>query len=389
MSQIVLHNAILLDPEGRQPVPGGLILDRDRIHARLDPTDRAGGNRARVDLGERYLAPGFIDLHYHGRFAFSKNDAVADAAREALEHAASLVRHGTTAYLATTVAQPQDALSGQVEALARMLADPPGGGARPIGLHLEGPWINSEAAGAQPLAGIRPCRIQEARDLLGRADGWVRMVTLAPEVEGAPELLELLRRRGIVASLGHSRASFDQIDAAIKRGAGHVTHLFNAMAPFHHRAPGLIGAALGDHRLSADLICDGVHVDPRVVRLAARALAERLLLITDRFDPPHLSRDPSLGMGELRNDGAAIRLADGRLAGSCLTLDAAVRNVTEFANLSLLEAVSACTLRPARLLGIEREYGTLRPGARADLVVLDAEGGVLETWIDGQRVHPA
>jgi N-acetylglucosamine-6-phosphate deacetylase len=360
MSQIVLHNAILLDPEGRQPVPGGLILDRDRIHARLDPTDRAGGNRARVDLGERYLAPGFIDLHY-----------------------------GTTAYLATTVAQPQDALSGQVEALARMLADPPGGGARPIGLHLEGPWINTEAAGAQPLAGIRPCRIQEARDLLGRADGWVRMVTLAPEVEGAPELLELLRGRGIVASLGHSRASFDQIDAAIKRGAGHVTHLFNAMAPFHHRAPGLIGAALGDHRLSADLICDGVHVDPRVVRLAARALAERLLLITDRFDPPHLSRDPSLGMGELRNDGAAIRLADGRLAGSCLTLDAAVRNVTEFANLSLLEAVSACTLRPARLLGIEREYGTLRPGARADLVVLDAEGGVLETWIDGQRVHPA
>jgi N-acetylglucosamine-6-phosphate deacetylase len=389
MRQIVLHNAILLDPESRQPVPGGLVLDGDRIDARLHRVDRIRDNGAQIDLGGRYLAPGFIDIHYHGRFAFGEDDAVDDAARAAMEHAASLVRHGTTAYLATTVAQPHDALSAQVEALARSLSDPPSGGARAIGVHLEGPWINSDAAGAQPLPGIRPCRIREARDLLGRADGWVRMVTLAPEVDGAPELLGLLRSRGIVASMGHSRANFDQIDAAIKRGACHVTHLFNAMAPLHHRAPGLVGAALGDHRLSADLICDGVHVDPRVVQLAARALAERLLLITDRFDPPRLSREPSLGMGELHNDGAAVRLANGRLAGSCLTLDAAVRNVTEFANLSLLDAVSACTLRPARLLGIEREYGTLRPGARADLVVLDVEGGVLETWVGGRRVHPA
>jgi N-acetylglucosamine-6-phosphate deacetylase len=388
MSQVVLHNAILLDPEGRQPVSGGLILHGDRIDARLRSVDRVGDGGAQIDLGGHYLAPGFIDIHYHGRFAFGEHDAADDAARAAIEQAASLVRHGTTAYLATTVAQPHDALSAQVEALARSLSDLPSGGARAIGVHLEGPWINSDAAGAQPLAGIRPCRIREARDLLGRADGWVRMVTLAPEIDGAPELLGLLRSRDIVASMGHSRANLEQIDAAINRGACHVTHLFNGMAPFHHRAPGLVGAALGDPRLSADLICDGVHVDPLAVQLAARALDERLLLITDRVDPARPRREPSLEMAELHNDGAAVRLANGRLAGSCLTLDAAVRNVIEFANLSLLDAVSGCTLRPARLLGIEREYGTLRPGARADLVVLDAEGSVLETWIGGRRVHP-
>ena len=389
MSQTVLHNAILLDPESEQPVPGGLILDRDRIEARLHRAERVGNQRARVDLGGRYLAPGFIDIHYHGRFALGECDAANDAARAAMEQAASLSRHGTTAYLATTVAQPHDALAAQVEALARCLSEPLSSGARAIGIHLEGPWINAEKAGAQPVAGIRPCQIGEARDLLGRAGGQVRMVTLAPEIEGASELLGLLRSRGIVASLGHSRAGLDEIDDAIKRGARHVTHVFNAMAPFHHRAPGLVGAALGDHRLSADLICDGVHVDPQAVALAARALAERLLLITDRVDLPRLSREPSLGMGDLNDDGGAIRLASGRLAGSRLTLDAAIRNVIGFANLSLLHAVSACTLRPARLLGIEREYGTLRPGARADLVVLDAEGGVLETWIGGQRAHPA
>ena len=389
MSQVVLHNAILLDPESGQSVPGGLILDGERIDARLDSPERIGDDGLQIDLGGRYLAPGFIDIHYHGRFAFNGFDAADDAARVAVEQAASLVRHGTTAYLATTVAQAHDVLSAQVEALAHSLSDPPSGGARGIGVHLEGPWINRDAAGAQPLAGIRACRIGEVRDLLERAGGWLRMVTLAPEVDGVPELLRLLGERGIVAAMGHSRANSDQIDAAIERGACHVTHLFNAMAPFHHRAPGLVGAALGDPRLSADLICDGVHVDPRAVQLAARALAERLLLITDRVDPPRPSGELSPEKGELYDDGGAVRLADGRLAGSSLTLDAAVHNAIAFANLSLLDAVSACTLRPARLLGIEREYGTLRPGARADLVVLDAEGGVLETWLSGRRVHPA
>ena len=168
------------------------------------------------------------------------------------------------------------------------------------------------------------------------------------------------------------------------RGARHVTHLWNAMSGLHHRAPGLAGAALADDRLSCDLICDGVHVHPAAVRVAARAKRDRLVLITDRVSP-----GAGFGAGALIDDGTALRLADGRLAGSRLSLDRALHNAVSFGAMTRLEAVAAVSLRPARLLGLERERGTLRPGARADLALLDAEGRVAETWLAGRRVYAA
>jgi N-acetylglucosamine-6-phosphate deacetylase len=211
----------------------------------------------------------------------------------------------------------------------------------------------------------------------------VRMLTLAPEVAGARALLADLAREGVLAALGHSRAEAAQLDVAIAEGARHVTHLFNAMGPLHHREPGLAGCALADDRLTCDLICDGAHVHPYVVRLAARALGERLILITDRVEL-EADAEPSFGSGALRDDGIALRLPDGRLAGSRVTLDRALANLQRFAGLSLLEAVAACTLRPARRLGIERERGSLRPGARADLAVLGPDGALHSTWIGGK-----
>jgi N-acetylglucosamine-6-phosphate deacetylase len=209
-------------------------------------------------------------------------------------------------------------------------------------------------------------------------------VTFAPELPGAAGLLQELGRRGVVAALGHSRADAAQVDASVTQGARHVTHLWNAMSGIHQRAPGLAGAALGDDRLSCDLICDGVHVDPRLVRVAARAKRERLLLITDR-----VSAGGGFGAGTLVDDGTALRLPDGRLAGSRLTLDRALRNAVSFGAMTQLEAVASVSLRPARLLGLERERGTLRPGARADLVLLDASGALAETWLAGERVYAA
>jgi N-acetylglucosamine-6-phosphate deacetylase len=268
---------------------------------------------------------------------------------------------------------------------AEAAGDPDPGLESLLGIHLEGPWISPQALGAHASGAVRPIEAREVAEVLDCGGGALRMVTFAPELPGAPGLQEELARRGVVGALGHSMTQPDDAERVIASGARHVTHLYNAMTQLHHRAPGLPGLALSDPRLTCDLICDGVHVDPRVVRFSARALGERLLLISDRVEP---APGDAFGSGALRDDGEAWRLPDGRLAGSRLTLERAAANLREFAGASPWEAIAACTLRPARLLGLEAERGTLRPGARADLVVLGPDGAVRETWLRGRRVHP-
>ena len=376
-----MRNALLLDPEARSPEPGSLLIEGGRIAARLGAGESVAADARAVDLGGRRLAPGFIDLHFHGALAFRGAEGFAEALNDAGEN---LLRHGTTAFLATTLAWPAPEVAVCVSRLVSLLDGRSARAAAPIGIHLEGPWIHPGAAGAQPRHAIRPFERSEGEEVLERGEGWVRMVTLAPEIEGAAALQAALERRGIAIALGHSLARAEQVQDAVERGARHVTHLFNAMGPLHHRAPGLAGVALGDDRLTCDLICDGVHVDPAMVRVAARAKGERLILITDRVEAPE-GESLGFGSGPLHDDGTAIRMADGRLAGSHLTLDRALGLAQEFAGLGLLEAVAACTLRPARVLGVESERGTLRPGARADFAVLDETGRVVETWIEGRQ----
>jgi N-acetylglucosamine-6-phosphate deacetylase len=380
MSRVALVNALLLDPEAEAPAQGGLLLEDERIAARL-AAGEAPASAERVDLGGLAIAPGFLDLHYHGALVHGAPEGVAAALRET---ARELLGSGVTGFLPTTVAWPAPELLARVGALAEACASASGDGAAALGLHLEGPWISAQAAGAQPGAGIRPFEPAEGARVLERAHGTLRMVTFAPELAGAGALQAELARRGIVAALGHSQADPGQVEAAVARGARHVTHLWNAMSGLHHRAPGLAGAALADDRLSCDLICDGVHVHPAAVRIAARAKRDRLLLISDR-----VSAGAGFGAGALIDDGTALRLADGRLAGSRLTLDRALHNAVSFGAMTRLEAAAAVTLRPARLLGIERERGTLRPGARADLALLDAQDRVVETWLAGRRAFLA
>jgi N-acetylglucosamine-6-phosphate deacetylase len=316
--------------------------------------------------------------------------AAPDALHDALEAAsASLVRHGTTAFLATTVAWPQPELEERVMACASSIDAGEWEGATPLGIHLEGPWINPAAAGAQPERAIRGFAPAEGAAILAAGAGLVRLVTLAPEVSGAWELLGDLEKRGVIAALGHSLADAACVMQGIDRGLRHVTHLFNAMTQLHHREPGAAGVALTDDRLSCDLICDGVHLHPDMVRLAARAKGEGLLLISDRIELPGPGAPDSFGSGRVRDDGSALRLTDGTLAGSTLTLDRALRNAEAFGAMTRLEAVAACTLRPARLLGLERERGTLRPGASADLVALSEQGAVAAPWIPGECVYRA
>jgi len=382
--RLLLADATLLDPEAGAPARGSLLVERGRIAARLPAGAAAPAGARHLELAGAPLGPGLVDLHHHGELVLRPAHDALDALRAA---SASLARHGVTAFLPTTLAWPAPELAARVEALAGALAGTAWPGAEPLGLHLEGPWIRAEAAGAQPGPGIRPCDPREVRALLDRAGGLVRVVTFAPEVEGSAALLGELDRRGVVPALGHTLATPVQVEAAAAAGARHVTHLFNAMGALHQRGPGTAASLLAEERLSCDVIADGAHVHPDWLRVTARVKGERLLLITDRIDQP-AAATPWAGGGVLASDGVAWRLPDGRLAGSHLALHDAVRNCIAWRVVATrLDALRAASLAPARLLGVERERGTLRVGSRADLVLWSADGEPLATWVAGRLAH--
>jgi N-acetylglucosamine-6-phosphate deacetylase len=380
VTKLAITGAELVDPEVALVRRATLLVEDGRIAGSVAHDEPLGGDWRVIARPGLAIAPGFLDLHFHGEL-IAAPPAQFPAA---LERAARrMLGEGTTGFLATTVCWPRAEIAGAVGALAAAVDGVSAAGAACLGLHLEGPWISAEAPGAMAPDAIRPFDAREGGEVLARAGDYLRMVTLAPEVEGAGALLAELERRGAIAALGHTHASPACIRGAIERGLRHVTHLWNAMGGVHHRAPGVAGTALAEDRLTCDLICDGHHVDPAIVRATARALADRLVLITDRIDVPDRAQRSALGAVTAGADGEPWRREDGTIAGSQLALDAALRNARRFAGIDLCDAVAACTLRPARLLGVERERGTLRPGARADLALLDADGRAVETWLAG------
>jgi N-acetylglucosamine-6-phosphate deacetylase len=345
------------------------------------PADLAPGAEEMAVDGFR-VAPGYIDLQCNGGLGID----LASEPERLWELAAELPRFGVTAWLPTIVTTPDGIVDRAITALA---AGPPEGwrGAVPLGLHLEGPFLSAAKRGAHPEALLR-------RPTLAAIEGWSRdagvaLVTLAPDVPGALEVLEALVERGVVVSLGHTPASAEQATAAVDAGARWVTHLFNAMAPLHHREPGLAGVALADPRVHVGLIPDGVHVHPDVVALAQRALGERLTIVTDAVSalgmPPGRQ---ALGRTEVTIGDDGVRLADGTLAGSNLPMDLGVRNLVAFTGCPTEAALHAATTAPAAVLGDE-DRGSLRAGARADLVVLTDDLQLVTTVVGGEVVHDA
>jgi N-acetylglucosamine-6-phosphate deacetylase len=349
---LLLRARRALLPDGLQAadvlVSDGLIA---AVAPRLEP---AGAPVLEVDL----LSPGYVDLHVH---ALDGCGTVGEGAPDLPGLSRALASRGVTSFLATTVAGP-------VEDLLPLFAPVAAEGARCAGLHLEGPWLSAAHAGAQPPQGLRPPSVADLDRLL--AAGPPVMLTLAPELDEAAEVIGKAAAAGVVVALGHSGASYDQALAAVAAGARHITHCFNAMRPLHHREPGLVGAALDLPGVTVEVIADGVHLHPAVVRLLWRACGpQRVCLVSDAVDVA----TPGVG---------AARLEDGTLAGSRIGLDAAVRNVVAW-GIPLAEALLMASTTPARVL---RRPGALVVGAPADLVVLDEDLEVVQTIVDGRAV---
>ncbi len=329
------------------------------------------------DLGDRLLAPGFIDQHCHGGGGHSFMTADSD---EALGVAEFHLRHGTTSLMASLVSGSIDALTTQIGATSPLVDS----GAL-LAIHLEGPWISKHRCGAQDPQQLRSPDPAEVARLLELGGGRIRMVTIAPELPGAIPAIRQIVSAGAVAAIGHTDADFETTMAGIDAGATVATHLSNAMRPMHNREPGATGALLADPRVFIELIADGVHLHPAMIRLFRNhAGNDRTVLITDAMGAAG-SVDGRYLLGELEVDVAdgVARLVDGgAIAGSTLTLDAALRFLVSEVGIALEDAIEMVTANPARALGLH-DRGVINPGKRADLVVLGSDLAVDAVMVAG------
>jgi len=370
-----------------------LLMDNGSIVEVTSQARREIPKNARlVDFADGILAPGFIDLHIHGGAGHDVMEA-GDGALPPVERL--LASHGVSSYFPTTVTAPLDATLSALGRLADAIdaaerdPQPLENGkprARPLGIHLEGPFISHKRRGVHPPENLLTPSPAAFDRFWQAARGHIRVLTIAPELPGALEVITLAASRGVCVSLGHSNADLDEARAGFAAGARHATHTFNAMRPLDHRDPGILGEVLTDPQLSAEIIADGIHVDPVIVQLFLKAKGpEAAVLITDATAATGMP-DGRYHLGSLE-----VEVKDGKcmvgdsLAGSVLTMDRAVRNIVQFAQWELQQAVRLATLNPARVAGI-KDAGAIEAGTPADLVLLSPGGEVRKIIIRGAAI---
>ena len=367
--------------QGHLLTPNGWVLgELQVVQGRISALQGNAVDEAQVRAGGLPIVlPGFIDLHVHGghgRDTMEGGDAVAAIARA---HA----QHGTTSLLATTMTAPREEIEAALYGLANAVTERPQGGARVLGVHLEGPYINPGRLGAQPDF----ASVATLTDVLAlHAIAPIKLITIAPEMPGHLALIVQLRAHGFVVQIGHSAGSYDDGVAALNAGATGFTHLFNAMTGLHHREPGMVGAALA-HAQRAEIIADLQHVHPGAIRAALRAIPG-LYCVTDSTSAAGMpDGDYRLGRHHVRKCLGAVRLADGTLAGSSLTMDQALRNLVGL-GLTLRDASARTATIAAEHLGLS-ERGVLAPGAWADIVVLDTDLQLRQVFVEGEAIELA
>lgn len=377
------HARVVLE---RELIEDAAVMVKNGVIAWVGPTGQIPGKAAKsLDLGGLLLAPGFVDLHVHGGGGLDCTSADQEGLRNILRtHEA----FGTTSLCLALATVAVEMLEASLQNVARLAASETGG-ARLLGSYLEGPFLNPTRCGAHPVGNILEPDLTTLARLAQAGGGWLRVVTVAPELPGSDALISWLARSGLLAAIGHTSATCEQTERAIRCGCRLATHLFNGMKPFHHRDPNAAGAVLTSQEVVAELVVDDVHLHPATVRLAHKALGtDRIALVTDSTAVLG-SADGTGTLGELEvhlADGAA-RLEDGSLAGSALNMSDAVRNFIAACGLDIPTAMRCATMVPASLLGVSDRIGSIEVGKYADMIVLDpADFRVLQTHVAGKRV---
>jgi N-acetylglucosamine-6-phosphate deacetylase len=380
---LVLDVGVVLTPFEKFS-PGRVIVRGERIEAvgaasSLKPPDGS----TRIDLPHLTLVPGFIEPHVHGCGGLDVMDATPDSMNVISK---TLAKYGTTAFLPTTVSAPLDLLESAVERLANLIrAGAPG--ANPLGIHLEGPFINAQKRGTHQSSNVRTPDPSLLAKWIHLSGGQIKLLTMAPELERAAITADTARNSNVIVAMGHSDATLSESLTAANSGTHYAVHTFNAMRQFSHRDPGIVGAVLSDDRIFAEIIADGIHVAPEVVRIFAKAKgASRIILATDATSATGMPDGAyALGNSQVHVQGGICRDAEGRLAGSTLTQDRALKNLLQWTGFRLDDALLALTANPAQALALE-DRGRIEPGAFADLTLLDKDLEVDRTYVSGKLV---
>jgi N-acetylglucosamine-6-phosphate deacetylase len=385
---LLLKNAVIYAETGK--IAQGYVLTEGNKVIEVGPMSScpASSEAEVIDLDPSFsVVPGFIDVHIHGASGADVMDATVEALRTM---AKTLPREGTTSFLATTMTAPIEHIERALQNAAQYIysSNPPGE-AEVLGIHLEGPFISQKRAGAQHPENIIEPNIKLFQKWQNIANGHIRLVTLAPEENNGLALTAYLKETGVIASIGHSDAVYEQVNAAIQAGVTHATHLFNGMRGIHHREPGVAGAVLMHDEVLCELIVDGIHVAPEMVRFAYKMKgSDGLILITDAMRAKCLGAGIyELGGQEVIVQGEKATLRDGTLAGSILKLGDAVKNAMSFTGCTLEDIIRMASWNPAKQLGVSDRKGSIRVGKDADLVVLDEQHHVVMTICRGKLAY--
>jgi N-acetylglucosamine-6-phosphate deacetylase len=384
MSEAIINARILTPDEVIDP--GTILIDDRGLIAKVGWGLEVPAAAEIVDARGLTVVPGYVDLHVHGGGGYSL--ATRDAG-EIESYARWVVSHGVTGFLATIFASSCEEAAEFVHAAGYVSDWAPEGGAEILGINLEGPFISGKRRGALPETWVRPASIEELIALSEASDESIKLMTLAPEIDGAEELLPWAIENWIVVAVGHSDATYEEAAKAFELGASHLTHAFDGMRTFHHRDPGPVLAAIGAPGVTLEIIADGVHLHPATVSSIVRAAGpDRIALVSDGVPPAGLDSGTFLvGEQEARLTGGAVHLSDGTIAGGAATMAGIIRNVLEWQAAPLADAIRMASTVPARVVGLSDRKGRIAPGYDADLVALDDEMNIVRTWVHGRTVY--